>query len=128
MPPDSDVIVPVIKSPSLPEEMPPENEVKKESDGQSGFDIIDFIVKTIIRRDPICFSFLLSYSKRFDLQNKSSVIYYTFLIICFLIDILYAACTVFLILLVLTIIIFSFARGVGVIDWLTEIMKLNVPI
>ncbi|MFC1596072.1 hypothetical protein ACFL4D_02160 [Candidatus Margulisiibacteriota bacterium] len=104
-------------------EKPPKSVNGKDKiSGESGFNIIHFIYKHLVDREPLGYQ-VISYYKKLDIHIEYPYKYRLFLFIALLIDIVSIFGIALIILIVLSIITISFARGVGIIDLFSQLMR-----
>jgi hypothetical protein len=101
-----------------------QNGQKSDSNNYTGgLDLIKWVYDFVITKEPIAGKFLIFYKKKLDLWVNNPLMFRFFLVPSLLIDIVFAVLMQFTIFFLLSIIVLSLARGLGIFDWLPEVLK-----
>lgn len=110
-----------ILPPNIPSvDIPPEEEKPQASEHNSGFSLIDSIYRFLIIKEPIGFSMLQKYKIKLALKIEHPWFYRFFLCFSMPLDAMQALLSLSAILIIIAIIILSFAKGLGLFDWLPK--------
>ncbi|PIR43386.1 hypothetical protein COV24_02995 [candidate division WWE3 bacterium CG10_big_fil_rev_8_21_14_0_10_32_10] len=89
-----------------------------------GINIIEGIYDFFTVKKPIGFCIMERYKDDLSLKIEHPKIYTFFLFFFLVLDLFHALIAALCILLILIFIVLSFARGLGILDWLTETLSL----
>ncbi|HKC04535.1 MAG TPA: hypothetical protein VKC54_01565 [Patescibacteria group bacterium] len=87
-----------------------------------GFNLVKWIYDFFSLKEPFAFSLIQKYRKKLDLKIEVPWLYYIFLVLCVILDFLFALTVCVVVASLLILITLSFARGIGVFDWLPTLI------
>jgi len=95
-------------------------------DSSGGLNIIKAILDLFDSKEPICLRVLQKYCTRVDLKIEAKRLYYVFVTMALAVDMVFSMLVMASVLIILVGLVGAFLKGIGIIDWLPQLILKGV--